>query len=84
MNKKLTLTIEEKAIKKAKKYAADEGRSLSDIVENYFKLLSESEFSKTENDFSPRVTKLKGALKVAKDFNYKKVLEEELDRKYNG
>ncbi len=37
MNKKLTLTIEQELISRAKKYAKDKGRSLSDLVENYFK-----------------------------------------------
>jgi len=35
MNTKLTLTIEESIIEKAKSYARKNGRSLSDIIENY-------------------------------------------------
>ncbi|MDH5366136.1 MAG: DUF6364 family protein [Cyclobacteriaceae bacterium] len=39
MNTKLTLTIEQALIEKAKEYAKSKGRSLSDIVENYFKAI---------------------------------------------
>lgn len=40
MNTKLTLTIEQSVIEKAKKYASQKGRSLSDIVENYLKVVT--------------------------------------------
>ena len=39
MNTKLTLTIEQEIIKKAKEYAKDKNRSLSDIVENQLREL---------------------------------------------
>ncbi len=39
MNTKLTLTIEKTLIAKAKQYAKGKGRSLSDIVENYLKVI---------------------------------------------
>ena len=35
MNRKLTLTVEEEIIIKAKAYAKETGRSLSDLVQNY-------------------------------------------------
>ena len=37
MNTKLTLTIEQEIINKAKKFAKENNRSLSDIIENYLK-----------------------------------------------
>ena len=37
MNTKLTLTVEKKVIAKAKSYAKKQNRSLSKLVENYFK-----------------------------------------------
>ena len=43
MNTKLTLTIEQKIIQRAKKYAKDKNRSLSDIIENYLKILTKEE-----------------------------------------
>jgi hypothetical protein len=39
MNTKLILTIEESLIEKAKLYAKGKGRSLSDKVESYFKVI---------------------------------------------
>ena len=38
MNTKLTLTIEKEIIERAKDYAKEKNRSLSDIIENYLKL----------------------------------------------
>jgi hypothetical protein len=43
MNTKLTLSIQEEVIKKAKDYARQNERSLSDLVENYLKALVVSE-----------------------------------------
>lgn len=40
MKQKLTLTIDAEVIKAAKKYAKNEGRSLSTILENYLKLIT--------------------------------------------
>ncbi|MFN9380872.1 MAG: DUF6364 family protein, partial [Bacteroidota bacterium] len=40
MNTKVTLTIEQTVIEKAKKYAKDNERSLSDLIENYLKALT--------------------------------------------
>ena len=39
MNTKLTLTIDQSVIEKAKKYAKEKERSLSDLIENYLKLI---------------------------------------------
>ena len=81
MNTKLTLTIEQEIIKKAKKYAKDKNRSLSDIIENYLKLITD-ENSGTENNLSPAVESLKGSFKPPKDFDYKKQLQDRLEKKY--
>jgi len=43
MNTKLTLTIEQEIIKRAKEYAKGKNRSLSDIIENYLKILTKEE-----------------------------------------
>ena len=43
MTTKLTLTIEEKVISSAKKYAQKKGKSLSNLVENYLKSISSNE-----------------------------------------
>lgn len=40
MNTKLTLSIDNEVIKKAKEYANHQQRSLSDLVENYLKAIA--------------------------------------------
>jgi hypothetical protein len=83
MNTKLTLTIEKDVIDEAKGYAKEKGQSLSDLVENYFKLLTKNKRKIKANQLSPRVKRLRGILKVDKDFDYKKTLTEELSKKYD-
>lgn len=82
MNTKLTLTIEQSVIEKAKKYARNRERSLSDLIENYLKALTQEEESKTKNELSPTLKSLKGSFKVPKDFDYKKELTDRLSEKY--
>lgn len=43
---KLTLTIEKSVIEKVKKYAREKERSLSDIIENYLKAITEMKLVK--------------------------------------
>ena len=83
MNTKLTLTIEKEVIEEAKGYAKEKGQSLSDLVENYLKLLTKEKRKIKSENLSPRVSRLRGILKVDKDFDYKKVLEEEIAKKYD-
>jgi len=82
MNTKLTLTIEKDIIEEAKIYARDKGQSLSDIVENYFKLLTKDNREIKPTQLSPRVRRLRGIISVEEDFDYKKLLVEELSKKY--
>jgi predicted HicB family RNase H-like nuclease len=51
MDAKLTLNIDRDVARKAKVYAKKEGRSLSDLVENYLKLLTKN--SAIENSLDP-------------------------------
>ena len=82
MNKKLTLTIEEEVIDVAKSYAKEKGQSLSELVENYFKLLTHKKIDLNPSQLSPRIQRLRGILKLEEDFDYKNALEEELNKKY--
>lgn len=81
MNTKLTLTIEETVIAKAKKYAKDKEKSLSDIVENYLKVITGEEV-KSNNEVTPLVKSLKGSFSAPQDFDYKKELTKSLSGKY--
>jgi len=82
MNTKLTLTIEKEVIEVAKRYAKEKGQSLSDMVENYFKLVTNNRVEVKEDQLSYKVKKLRGIIKVDNNFDYKKVLTEELSKKY--
>lgn len=81
MNTKLTLTIEQSLIDKAKNYAKGKGRSLSDIVENYLKVLIKEENVKVI-DPTPIASSLRGSFKAPKDFDYKEELSKGLSEKY--
>ena len=81
MTTKLTLTIEDEVIEKAKTYAKHRGHSLSNIVENYLKsVINETKINKTE--LTPIVKSLKGSFKAPAEFNYKKELSKGLIKKY--
>ncbi|MCC6286347.1 MAG: hypothetical protein IT249_00535 [Chitinophagaceae bacterium] len=80
MTTKLTLTIEEKVIASAKKYAQKKGKSLSHLVENYLKSIGGKETSSSE--ISPKVSKLMGVIKLPNDFEYKAELTNALSKKY--
>ncbi|MGJ8744137.1 DUF6364 family protein [Polaribacter sp.] len=82
MNTKLTLTIEKEVIEIAKKYAKEKGQSLSEMVENYFKFITTSENEVQEKELSYKVSKLRGIIKTDKEIDCKKILTEELSKKY--
>ena len=81
MNTKLTLTIEQTVIEKAKKYAKDKERSLSNLIENYLKALTK-EGDSNEIELTPIVKSLKGSFTAPKNFDYKKELTNSLSEKY--
>jgi len=81
MDSKLTLNVDKDLASKAKIYARSQGRSLSDLVESYFKVLT-SKSARTDDDLSTKVKSLLGSIKVPEDFNYKSDLSEQLSKKY--
>jgi hypothetical protein len=81
MTTKLTLTLEQHIIKKAKEYAKSRGRSLSDIIENYLKVVV-SEEANLEKETAPLAKSLKGSFKEPVDFDYKMQLARSLSEKY--
>jgi hypothetical protein len=83
MDTKLTLNVDKDIASKAKKYARSKGRSLSDLVEDYFRYLTRTTYS-FGPEISPSVKSLLGSIKVPKDFNYKKELSEHLSEKYKA
>jgi hypothetical protein len=81
MNTKLTLSIDNDVITKAKRYAKNTGRSLSDLIENYLKTITSSD--KDEFSISPKVKALLGSIKVPEDFDYKTELSDIISEKYS-
>ncbi len=73
--------MDDAIIEKAKKYASDKRESLSEMVENYFRVIT-SNYKKKENKLSPTVQELLGSIKVPNDFDYKKAKYEYLKEKY--
>lgn len=81
MNTKLTLTIEQTIIAKAKNYAKAKGRSLSDIIENYLKAITREDNIES-TPLTPIVKSLKGTFKAPRKMDYKKELSKRLTEKY--
>ncbi len=67
MHAKLTLRLGESLIEQAKKYGKKSGKSLSQIVSDYFLLLADR-FKRGDKDIplTPLVASLKGRLRGAK------------------
>lgn len=80
MTTKLTLTVEESTIKKAKLYAKHTGRSLSELIENYLETLTEEKVSKS--DLSPKLKKIVGVVKLPDDFDEKAALNAYFENKH--
>lgn len=81
MDAKLTLSINKDVARRAKVYAKTKGRSLSDLVENYLKLLTKNTPIE-ETEYSPRVKSLLGSVNLPADFDYKKELVDVVVKKY--
>ncbi|MCH6235263.1 DUF6364 family protein [Cognataquiflexum rubidum] len=83
MNTKLTLSLDKAIIEEAKKFASEKGSSLSELVENYFKLLIEKDELTKTPIISKKVSRLRGMLKTDIDLDYKEILEEEIIKKHH-
>ena len=85
MDAKLTLKLDKTVIEKAKVYAAEHQHSLSFLVENYLKAITETE--KRENTKEIEISSFVKSLTVGKgevqvDFDYKKDRQDYLSQKY--
>ena len=79
MNTKLTLTVEESVIERAKSFAKNTGRSLSEIIENYLVTITRED---TANNLSPKLKKIVGAVRLPEDFNEEEELRSALEKKH--
>jgi DNA helicase-2/ATP-dependent DNA helicase PcrA len=80
MTTKLTLTVEKDTIEKAKVYARETGRSLSELIENYLESLIQEHSGKEK--LSPRLAKIVGSVKLPEDFDEKKELDSYFENKH--
>ncbi|MCB0496004.1 MAG: hypothetical protein KDC79_07695 [Cyclobacteriaceae bacterium] len=81
MNSKLTLNIDRSVIEKAKSYAQEEGRSLSDLVESYLKIIVKKETDSIATE-APLTKSLRGTFKAPDNIDYKEALSKGLSEKY--
>ena len=79
---KLTLTLEEDTIKRAKEFAKESGKSLSALVESYFSFLTKSREAEGINNLTEKVNALYGSVSVPDDFDYKIELEKAINEKH--
>jgi len=77
MQTKLTLRLDEKLIKRAKKYARQTGKSVSQMVADYFTLLGPGEM-RDDLQYTHTVQSLKGVLRSGgvDEKDYRRHLEE--------
>jgi len=82
MNTKLTLSIEQELIQKAKDYAKQKNLGLSDIIKNYLTILTQEEKKENLITLTPIVKSLKGSFKMPANMDYKEELSKRLEQKY--
>lgn len=81
MNKKLTLSLDDSIILKAKEYADNKKQSLSKMVENYFKFITAGK-KKEKKEIAEHVKELTGSIKAPEGFNDDDTRYEYLKDKY--
>ena len=76
MNTKLTLRLDEKLIASAKRHSAESGKSVSQLVSDFFALIDAED---SDVDITPRVRSLRGVLAGSglDESDYRRHLEEE-------
>ena len=80
MTTKLTLTLNDKVIRAARRYAKAKGRSVSELVESYFKSITELNGDQSD-ELTSSEKSLMGSFRAPKNFDYKKILDDEKQRK---
>jgi len=82
MDKKLTLSLNQKIIEKAKSYAKTNSTSLSKLIENYLNSLTISSQGDDKIEPTPLVESLCGIIELPEDFDYKAERAKYLLEKY--
>lgn len=82
MDKKLTLSLNQKIIEKAKVYAQSNRTSLSKLIENYLNSLTSSSINKDDIESTPLVDSLCGIIELPENFDFKNERAKYLLEKY--
>lgn len=80
MDKKLTLSLNDKIIETAKHYAKSNNVSLSKLIESYLSTLTKRE--KKELEITPLVESLSGVISIEDDFDVQDAYTQYLMEKY--
>ncbi len=84
MATKLTITVNKTIIEEAKSYAKSQGRSLSNLIEEYLKSVVNKKKQEKDFEISPVVKSLWGSVKpISNSMDYKDILSEEILKKYS-
>ncbi len=81
MNVKLTLSMDEEIIQKAKKYAREQDQSLSSLFENYLKKLLH-ELPEEKVPETSLVKQLSGIIQLPTEYDYQEDYRDYLTEKY--
>lgn len=81
MDAKLTLSLKDDSIFRAKSYVKAVGTSLSDIVEKFFDSLTLNA-SSSKVQYSPLVNELSGIIHLDENYDYKADYTSYLENKY--
>ena len=82
MDKKLTLSLNQRVIEKAKNYAKQHRTSLSRMIEAYFESLTSQQKDMTKIETTPLVESLSGVIQLPEDFDYKEARTKYLNEKH--
>lgn len=83
MNTKLTISLDSKIINKAKVFAGRKKTSLSKLVENYFRALTENQHEENEVlVIDDDLLKMSGNIKLSDSMDVNDLLAEQLIKKY--
>lgn len=76
----ITIVINKSVLDKAKIYAKNNGKSLSELIEKYLLIITSEE--KRDNELSPKMKKIVGAVTLPTDFDEEKELRSYLKNKH--
>lgn len=83
MNTKLTLSIEEEVIRKAKAYAEHSGRSLSDLVQSYLERIT-SQHSEQATEVPAAFKDVYGSVALPENLDHKEAIRVIMRKKHQG